>query len=148
MKENFFDKIFNFMGLSDNIENEEEYEVYSKEPEKHHKPGKIINIHNKRGVKINVIEPNDYEDVLEISEYLKKAYAVIINVKNMDLNDAIRMIDFLSGMVYAINGSIKKIEGSIFLVVPAGIDISGGIEDFRIEDIIFPLKENKLMSEE
>ncbi|HHU69004.1 MAG TPA: cell division protein SepF [Thermoanaerobacterales bacterium] len=154
MKGNFLDKIFGFMGLSDNIEiddmqYDDEYEEYRKEPGKTQRTGKIINIHNKRSdIKINVIEPEEYEDVLEISENLKKACAVIINLKNMDINDAVRMIDFLSGLVYAINGSIKKIENSIFLVVPAGVDISGGIGDIGIEDIISPLKDSILIGEE
>ena len=78
MKGNFLDKIFGFMGLSDNIEiddmqYDDEYEEYRKEPGKTQRTGKIINIHNKRSdIKINVIEPEEYEDVLEISENLKK----------------------------------------------------------------------------
>lgn len=154
MKINFLDKIFGFMGLNDNIEGEEEqhsfeYEEYGKESGKVQRTGKIINLHNKRSdIKIIVAEPEEYEDVLEISENLKKLCAVIINLKNMDINEAVRMIDFLSGMVYAINGSIKKIESNIFLVAPTGIDISGGIGDIRIEDIISPLKDSILISKE
>jgi len=47
----------------------------------------------------------------------------------MERNDAQRLIDFLSGAIFALNGEIKKIANSIFLIVPDNFDIAGDIQD-------------------
>ncbi|HAA63978.1 MAG TPA: cell division protein SepF, partial [Thermoanaerobacter sp.] len=66
---------------------------------------------------------------MNICNELKNKKPVIVDLQKMDKNEAQRVVDFLSGAAYALNGEIKKISGYIFLVAPENFDITGDIKD-------------------
>lgn len=143
VKGNLLNKFFYFIGLDDSEEDSEKLETentyfLNRKAEEKINRGKVINFNSKKNMRVILREPSRYEDVLEISENLKNDKPVIINLKNMDKDNAKRLIDFLSGVIYAIDGNIKKIENGIFLVVPANIDISGDFSYRSVEENIFP----------
>lgn len=77
--------------------------------------------------KIVVYEPRIYSDAKEIGSHLLNNRAVVINFDRIEADDARRIVDFLTGTVFAINGEIKRIGESIFLVTPANFEIDGSL---------------------
>lgn len=67
--------------------------------------------------------PKNYEDVKKLIEYLKQTEPAIVNLDNITDDEAQRILDFISGGVCALNGSIQRIKGNIFLVAPDGFNI-------------------------
>jgi len=68
-------------------------------------------------------EPKVYEDSLNISTNLRAGSPVIINLKHLDPSEGTRLIDFVCGTAYAIDGHMMKIGESIFLFTPSEINI-------------------------
>ena len=75
--------------------------------------------------KIMLFEPRLYGESKEIVDELLNHHAVIVNFSQMDNKAANKVVDFLNGAVYAIDGEIKRIGEQIFLCVPRGVDVAG-----------------------
>ncbi len=74
-----------------------------------------------------VYEPRTPSDVQQLIDYLKRKEPAIINLDSVDEESAQRILDFFSGAVYALNGSIHRISGNIFLLTPEGVVITAPI---------------------
>ena len=79
--------------------------------------------------KMILFEPRAYSESQQIADYLKKRNAVVVNLKRVTGDQAKRIVDFLSGTIYAIGGEIQKIGGGIFLCTPNNVNIQGKITD-------------------
>lgn len=79
--------------------------------------------------KVILLEPHSYDEVQEIADYLKSRKAVVINVQRISRDQAKRIVDFLSGTVYAIGGDIQKLGNNIFLCTPDNVDVTGSISE-------------------
>lgn len=77
------------------------------------------------GMELNVLRPSSYEDSREIADNLLEGRTVILNLEGMGTDAGQKIIDFISGVCYALGGDIQKISSSIFAVTPPGVDISG-----------------------
>lgn len=82
-----------------------------------------------KNAKMLLIEPRAYEETQDIADQLKNRKAVVINLQRIDREQALRVVDFLSGTVYAIGGDIQKLGPSIFLCTPDNVEITGSISD-------------------
>ena len=78
--------------------------------------------------KMVITEPQCFDDVKEISEHLKERRSVIVNLETLTKEDQRRIIDFLSGATYVIDGSIQKISTLIYLITPKSVEIQNDIE--------------------
>lgn len=81
------------------------------------------------GMEIKSYRPKTIEDATIITDELLDGNSVIINVSGVDVTHARQILDFTSGSIYALKGTFKKITDSIFVAVPAGINIEGVFED-------------------
>ena len=79
------------------------------------------------GAKMILLEPRAYSEAQQISDHLKKRNTVVVNLKRVTPEQAKRIIDFLGGTVYAINGKIQKIGGGIFLCATNNVSVQGEI---------------------
>ena len=79
--------------------------------------------------KIILLEPRAYSESQQIADYLKSRNTVVVNLKRVTSDQAKRIVDFLSGTIYAIGGDLQKIGGGIFLCTPNNINIEGKITD-------------------
>ncbi|BAB06268.1 BH2549 [Halalkalibacterium halodurans C-125] len=79
--------------------------------------------------KVVLLEPRTYDEAQEIADQLKNRKAVIINLQRISHEQAKRVVDFLSGTVYAIGGDIQKLGMNIFLCTPDNVDVTGTITD-------------------
>ena len=108
---------------------------YSLNPKKN----KVISVHTTTQLKVVVRTPLSFENARDIADHLKAKKPVVVNLENVDVAIAKRIIDFLSGAVYAADGNIQKIADKIFLIAPYSVGIIGGdIKDELKNKIVFP----------
>ena len=81
------------------------------------------------GNKMILFEPRAYSESSQITDYLKKRNTVVVNLKRVTPDVAKRIVDFLQGSLYAMNGSLQKLGGGIFLCAPNNVDIEGKITE-------------------
>ena len=79
--------------------------------------------------KMLLLEPRAYSESQQIADHLKKRNTVVVNMKRVTPDQAKRIVDFLSGTVYALGGDLQKIGGGIFLCTPKDVDVEGAITD-------------------
>ena len=84
--------------------------------------------------KLVLLEPRAYADAQEIADHLKNRRGVVVNLQRISPDQARRIVDFLSGTVYAIAGDIQRIGSNIFLCTPENVDVSGSISGYAQED--------------
>lgn len=89
--------------------------------------------------KMVLVEPRAYSESQQIADHLKNRNAVVVNLKRVTSDQAKRIVDFLSGTVYAIGGDLQKIGGGIFLCTPKSVDVQGKITE---EDDKTPIHDN------
>lgn len=77
------------------------------------------------GMEVCVIKPVDISDSREIIDTLLSNHTVVLNVEGLDVGIARRIIDFISGAIYAMGGNFQNISNFIFLATPQSVDISG-----------------------
>lgn len=84
-------------------------------------PKKLFSIDGARDLKkmrVSVSEPHEFEEVQNIGDDLKVNTPVIVNLQNTNPDLSKRIIDFCSGLTYALEGSIKKVADRVFLITP------------------------------
>lgn len=74
-------------------------------------------------VNVVVIEPASFDDSPKIADYLRKGQPVVVNFENADAVLSMRMADFISGTIYAVGGSMKKLSKTILVCAPKNVDI-------------------------
>lgn len=79
--------------------------------------------------KVVLCEPRTYNEAQEIADNIVNRRAVVINLQRVDSQQAKRIVDFLSGTVYAVNGDIQKLGAETFLCAPDNVDVSGTISE-------------------
>ena len=84
--------------------------------------------------KMILVEPRAYSESQEIADHLKSRNSVVVNFKRVTNDQAKRIIDFLSGTLYAIGGDLQKIGEGIYLCTPKNIDVQGEITEESSED--------------
>lgn len=124
---------------------EEEFTQHTVERDEYQDPsktagkrGKLVNITSTTQFKVVVIQPETFEEVKEIADSLKTKKPVIVNLEKLEKEQARRMIDFVSGAAYAVDGEIQKISNMIFLVAPYNVGILGDFKDELKSKGIFP----------
>ena len=93
--------------------------------------GQVVNIGNKQEVVL--FHPANFNDTSKAADDLRSRKAVIVNMENIDKAMARRVVDFLSGCAYAIDGKVKKVAQSTYLFCPHNMEISGDLENLQSE---------------
>ena len=83
----------------------------------------------KGGSKMILIEPRAYSESQTIADHLKKRNSVVVNLKRVTSDQAKRIIDFLTGCVYAIGGDLQKLGNGIYLCTPKNVSVQGKMTD-------------------
>ena len=88
------------------------------------------------GSKMILLEPRAFSEAQQIADYLRNRNTVVVNLKRVTPDKAKRIIDFLSGTLYAINGTLQKLGSGIFLCTPNNVSVEGKMtneEDKKVE---------------
>ena len=95
--------------------------------------GKVLNMSSGNKQEVVLFRPNSFNDTSKAADDLKNRKAVIVNMENVDKAMARRVVDFLSGCVYALEGDVKKIAKSAYLFCPHNMNIVGDLEALQAE---------------
>ena len=85
---------------------------------------KVVSL-NRSMMEVKIVQPTSFEDSQEICNTLLESKPVVVNLEGFDPDDAQRIMDFISGCIYAINGKYHQISKYIFIFSPENVDISG-----------------------
>ena len=125
------EKFKSFLNTDDEYEYVEEIEFNESESAHHEKKaGKnVVSLSaiQQPTSKVILCEPTSYSEVQEIADNLLNKRAVVINLQRVDHTQAKRIVDFLSGTVYAIKGDIQKLGLATFLCTPDTVSVTGTI---------------------
>lgn len=138
------DKVMHMIGFEEEEEEEEKALLVEEEissPRKKKGNNNVVSLHAQKQMKVVVIEPLVFEDALDVAEALKNRRAVIVNLENADVELARRILDFTSGIAYAVDGGMQKVGSGIFLFTPNNVDISPDSKFDGKDKIIFPWKQ-------
>ena len=97
-------------------------------------------------IKMVISQPTTFEQSDEICAFLKERKSIIVNLEYVNKDVARRIVDFISGGVYALDGYIQKVSNSIFLVAPSNYEITNEMarEEMRNKLSVSWLKNNNL----
>lgn len=129
MKSNIVGKFLNFVGLEE-VEGEE-YEVeetaaasdWEEEVPKRRRGG-VVSLPTSRGMRVVVMHPRTLEDGQAIADQVKGRRPVIVNLDLAEEKAGQRLLNFLSGVAYAVDGGLRKVGDNIFLVTPSNVEVA------------------------
>ncbi len=93
--------------------------------------GQVINVGNKQEVVL--FRPVTFNDASKAADHLRNKRAVIVNMENVDKAMSRRVVDFLTGCAYAVDGKVKKVAQSTYLFCPHNMEIVGDLENLQNE---------------
>ncbi|MBE7011685.1 MAG: cell division protein SepF [Ruminococcaceae bacterium] len=150
---NFVNKLLTMIGFNDNDDfddelfDETEEEGTEKSVNKFDtesevgadgKKSKVVKIHTTAQLKLVVMQPESFDDARDIANHLKNKKPVVMNLEFVEKDIARRIVDFLSGAVYAVDGNIQKVSNGIFIITPYNVGIMGDFKDELRSKGIFP----------
>ena len=156
------DKIWGVIGMNNNNQSEAEepdnddydvdtYDNYEEEEEEEDRKffgrkGKVVPISQAQSIKMVISQPTTFEQSEEICSLLKEKKSVIVNLEYVSKEVARRIVDFISGGVYALDGHIQKISNSIFLIAPTNYEITNEMarEEIKNKLSVSWLKNNNI----
>ncbi len=102
------------------------------------KKPKVVNIAATTQLKVVVVSIEQFDEAREIADHLRSKKPVVVNLEKLDKEVGRRVVDFISGAVYSLGGSIQKVSGGIFLIAPYNVDIMSDVRDELKNTGIFP----------
>lgn len=124
----FGEKIKQFISTDDEFDDDELDEVEASQPTSDYEEANQKGI-LKTDAKMIIFEPRSYDDATSIADYLKVNKACVVNIHRLQNEYRQRLIDFLWGAVYAIDGKIQKVGTDVFLCTPKSVPVNGQVED-------------------
>ena len=76
-----------------------------------------------------LVKPEKFDNAAEIADHLRERRTVVLNLEETAKEVARRLVDFLSGVTYALDGKIKKVAASTYIITPYNVDIMGDLID-------------------
>ena len=101
----------------------------SRDDDQDRRSNKVVNIHTTTQLQVVLVNPSRFENASEIADHLRDKRTVVLNLEQTDKNIARRLIDFLSGVAYANEGTIKKVALSTYIITPYNVEILGDLID-------------------
>lgn len=106
-----------------------------------HPSGNVVNFQASVQMEVVVIQPETYDEAQDVCDHIKSQRPVIINLEQMERNVAQRIMDFVSGACYTLNGNLQRVTNNIFIIAPENIDVAGDFrEELKSNGIILPWK--------
>ena len=95
--------------------------------------GRVVNMTTGAKQEVVLFRPANFGETTKAADALRSNKAVVLNLENVDKAMSRRVVDFLSGCVYALSGSVKKIAQSAYLFCPHNMDVVGDLESLLAE---------------
>ncbi len=94
------------------------------------------NMNNRGNGTVYVIKPQDFNEAQTVTDYLREGKAIVVNLESIDIEVAQRVIDFIGGSCYALDGSLQAISANIFIAAPDAVDVSGDLRGEILNETI------------
>ncbi|MCJ7665395.1 MAG: cell division protein SepF [Actinobacteria bacterium] len=150
----FFKKTLSFFGLADEEDIETENETDNILPGRREigelrqrgnnagttkrnsrkKVSLISSARESKKAKVFIAEPKEFDEIQEIADNFKNDIPIIVNLQSVDKDVSKRIIDFCSGLTYALEGDIKKVADRVFLIIPSNIEVRSKENEFLDEE--------------
>ncbi|MCD7753342.1 MAG: cell division protein SepF [Clostridiales bacterium] len=91
--------------------------------------GNVVNINTTTQLQVVLVKPEKFDEASAIANHLRDKRTVVLNLEAANKDIARRMVDFLSGVAYALEGKIKKVAISTYIITPYSVDIIGDLMD-------------------
>ena len=148
-------KVWNLFGMdSAEAEDYEDKDIYDYENEEEEvedkkifgRKSKVVAMPQTNSIKMVISQPTSFEQSESICDLLKDKKSVIVNLEYVNKDVARRIVDFISGGVYALDGHIQKISNSIFLIAPMNYEITNEMarEEIKSKLSVSWLKNNNI----
>ncbi len=112
---------------------------YNRRSESSRLGSKVVSINTNIQMQVRIINPVKYEDAQEICDEVKARKPVVVNLEKMEYPTAQRIMDFLSGTCYSLDGTIQKVASNIYIIAPENVSVSGDLkEELKTSGLIFP----------
>ena len=106
---------------------------------KNNNNAQIYSVNTNVTMQVVIIKPECYEDAQEICDQIKTKRPVVVNLEKVEYPVAQRIMDFLSGTCYALEGAIQRVANNIFIIAPENVDISGDFkEELKTKGVLLP----------
>ena len=93
------------------------------------KEGKVVSLGGEHPMQVVLTRPERFETAAEIADHLRDKRAVLVNLENTPKDVTRRLVDFLSGVAYAIDGKVMKVAANTYIITPPSIDLMGDLMD-------------------
>lgn len=91
---------------------------------------RVVSMQNRnRGSEVYVIRPQEFNEAQTVTDFLKEGKTIVINMEGIELTSAQRIIDFIGGACYAIDGALEAVSSNIFIAAPSNVEVSGDLRD-------------------
>lgn len=101
-------------------------------------PARVVNLNNNSSMQVILVKPDRFDTVSEIADHLRDKKAVVLNLESTNKDVARRLVDFLSGVAYALDGKIKKVAISTYILTPFNVEIVGDlVEELENSGVYF-----------
>ncbi|MBR3869894.1 MAG: cell division protein SepF [Clostridia bacterium] len=97
--------------------------------DRNEKSNKVLNIHTTAQLQVILVKPDRFDDAANVADHLREKHTVVLNLESTNKDVSRRLVDFLSGVAYALDGQIKKVANSTFIITPYNVDIMGDLID-------------------
>jgi len=117
------DNLWKWLGVQTEVE--EEYKELPALPEREGRSAaNIVSIHSGKGLKVIVCEPERFEEAQALADHLKNRRQIVLNFESTRPEISQKIIDFISGAVYSLDGQSQQLGQNIFLFAPSSVEIS------------------------
>lgn len=101
----------------------------SNAPETHRSGARAVSTGNGTQLQVVVAKPEGFDKVAELADQLRSKRAILLNLENTNKDTAKRLVDFLCGCSYALDGTLKKVATNTYLLTPYNVEIVGDLLD-------------------
>jgi cell division inhibitor SepF len=123
---NLWEKALTFLGLVEEAEDEEIVEdvEFVRPPAR---KGAVLNLHSGKNMRLIITKPREFSEAQQIVEHVKNRKPVLVNLEEAEKEESKRIIDFISGATYALDGNMQKVSQQIFVFAPAQVEVNAEI---------------------
>lgn len=112
--------------FNDNMYQQQPQQQYQPQPDQYQQPmgdqGMSVSGSN---LELKVVKPERFDNVSQIANHLLNRRTVVLNLEETNKETARRLLDFLSGVAYSINGNLKRVANNTYVITPCNVDVSG-----------------------
>ncbi|QGT99693.1 SepF, FtsZ-interacting protein related to cell division [Candidatus Syntrophocurvum alkaliphilum] len=139
------DKFWNMIGVQNEVE--EEILEFPTDEEENRNNNNIVSIHTNKTMKVIVCEPESFDEVQVLADHIKNRKQVIINFEKTAPEVSQRIIDFISGATYSVEGKSQQVGKSIFIFTPSNFEIATDhrslMQKHKINTRVFEVKNSE-----